>query len=252
MCTVLVGVIECQPQETTTMSIELSNLADVRARSVQQDFEQQTAFEQQAEREPPPEREPSPERQPSPRRHVQLGALLDPHTTSRGEFQSRLENWLSTLYSDARAYVPVRSASTGSVTSAHTGPLQDGWDLCDREAHVESPYLNATPTGFLESPPADDARNQPTDGADDEAASVHTLWEEVSLDGSEFEMVHFETEDCMALPLPRCLTIPGLPSPPSRAFAVAVAIGNTVRRVGQKVVALCRSRLAAWFGRATT
>ncbi|KAK0750144.1 hypothetical protein B0T18DRAFT_428149 [Schizothecium vesticola] len=145
------------------MSTELSNLAGVRATSVQQDFEQQTAFGQQAEREP------SRERQPSPERHVQLGALLDPHTTSRGDFQSQLENWLSAVYSNATAYVP------------------DSWDLCDRGAHVEeSPYLYATPTGFLESPPTDDAQNLPTDGADDdEAASDHTLWEEVSLDGSE-------------------------------------------------------------------
>jgi len=229
------------------MSIELSNLAGVRATSVKQDFEQQSAFGQQAERDP------SPERQPSPERHVQLGALLDPHTTSRGDFQSRLENWLSAVYSNATAYVPVRSAPiAGSVTSAHTRPSQDTWDFCDRGPHVEeSPYFNATPTGFLESPPTDDARNQSTDGADDEAASDHTLWEEVSLDGSEFEIVHFETEDCMALPLPRCLTIPKLPPSPSRAYAVAVSIGNTLRRVGQKVMALCRLALAAWIRRTT-
>lgn len=228
------------------MSIELSNLAEVRARGVQQDFEQQTAFGQQ------PRRESSPESQPSPERRLQLSALLDPHTTSTVGFQSRLENWLSAVYSDATGDAPARRASmAASVASGHTCSSQGTYDFCDRGAPVAgSPYLsNGTSTGFfLDSPTTDEAPNRPADTPDAAAIADHASWDEISLDGSEFEMVNLETEDCLTMHLPRCLAVlRRAPPPPTLVVAVAATIGNTVMRVGQTVVALGKW----WFGRAT-
>lgn len=232
------------------MSIELSNLAGVRARDVQQEFEQQTAFGQQARRES------SLESLPSPERRLQLGALLDPHTTSTVGFQSRLENWLSAVYSDATDDAPARRASmAGSVASGHTGSSQGSWDFGDRGAPVAgSPYLNnGTPTGFfLDSPTSAAATIRPAAGPA-AAADDNSSWEVVSLDSSDFETVNLETEDCLTMRLPRFLTVlrRSPPPPPPLAVAVATSIGNTVMRVGQQVVALGRWGLASWFGRAT-
>lgn len=235
------------------MSIELSNLAGVRARDVQQDFEQQTAFGQQ------PRRESSLESPPSPERRLQLGALLDPHTTSTVGFQSRLENWLSAVYSDATGYAPAprRVSMAGSVASGHTGSSQGSWDFCDRGAPVAgSPYfLNGTPTGFfMDGPTTEVAPNRPVDGPD-AAVLDHASWDEISLDGSEFETINLESEDCLTMHLPRFLTVlrrsPPPPPPPPLVVAVATSIGNTVMRVGHQVVALGKWGLASWFGRAT-